>query len=57
MANWHTWHREGWQVAKNRGKRRKAFRQMAMDRLTQCDNIMEFAKELGISRPLLYMWH
>jgi len=29
---------------------------MAVDRLTQCDNIVELAKELGISRRLLYTW-
>ena len=34
----------------------KAFRQMAVDRLTQCDNIVALAKELGISRRLLYTW-
>lgn len=43
------------------GKRRvgrfpKAFRQMAVDRLNQCENIVELAKELGISRRLLYTW-
>ena len=27
-----------------------------MDWLTQCDNIVEFAMELGISRRLLYTW-
>lgn len=44
-------------MAKKRvGKFPKAFRQMAMDRLTQCDNIVELAKELGISRRLLYTW-
>ena len=29
---------------------------MAVDRLTQCDNIVALAKELGISRRLLYTW-
>jgi transposase-like protein len=44
-------------VAKKRvGKFPKAFRQMAVDRLTQSDNIVELAKELGISRRLLYTW-
>jgi putative transposase len=44
-------------VAKKRvGKFPKAFRQMAVDQLTQCDNIVELAKELGISRRLLYTW-
>jgi hypothetical protein len=43
------------QVAKKRvGKFPKAFRQMAVDRLTQSDNIVVLAKELGISRRLLY---
>ena len=44
-------------MAKKRvGKFPRAFRQMAVDRLTQCDNIVELAKELGISRRLLYTW-
>ena len=44
-------------MAKKRvGKFPKAFRQMAVDRLMQCDNIVELAKELGISRRLLYTW-
>ena len=44
-------------MAKKRvGKFPKAFRQMAVDRLTQSDNIVELAKELGISRRLLYTW-
>jgi transposase-like protein len=44
-------------VAKKRvGKFPKAFRQMAVERLNQCDNIGELAKELGIHRRLLYAW-
>ena len=44
-------------MAKKRvGKFPKAFRQMAVDRLNQCDNIVALAKELGISRRLLYTW-
>ncbi|MBH0199341.1 MAG: transposase [Nitrospira sp.] len=44
-------------MAKKRvGKFPKAFRQMAVDRLNQCENIVELAKELGISRRLLYTW-
>ena len=44
-------------MAKKRvGKFPKAFRQMAVDRLTQCDNIGALAKELGIHRRLLYAW-
>ena len=36
-------------MAKKRvGKFPKVFRQMAVDRLTQCDNIVALAKELGI---------
>lgn len=34
----------------------KAFRQLAVDRLTQCDHIVELAKELGLSRRRLYPW-
>lgn len=44
-------------MAKKRvGKFPKAFRQMAVNRLNQCDNIGELAKELGIHRRLLYAW-
>ena len=44
-------------MAKKRvGKFPKAFRQMAVDRLNQCDNIGELANELGIHRRLLYAW-
>jgi len=49
--------RRGWQVAKKRvGKFPKAFRQMAVNRLNQCENIVTLAKELGVSRRLLYTW-
>jgi len=44
-------------VAKKRvGKFPKAFRQMAVKRLNQCENIVALAKELGITRRLLYTW-
>jgi transposase-like protein len=44
-------------VAKKRvGKFPKAFRQMAVERLNHCENIVELAKALGISRRLLYGW-
>jgi transposase-like protein len=44
-------------VAKKRvGKFPTAFRQMAVDRLNQCENIVTLAKELGVSRRLLYTW-
>jgi len=45
-------------VAKKRrvGKFPKAFWQMAVERLKQCDNITELSKELGIHRRLLYTW-
>ena len=44
-------------MAKKRmGKFPKAFRQMAVERLAQCDYIMALAKALGISRRLLDTW-
>jgi hypothetical protein len=44
-------------VAKKRvGKYLKADRQMAVDRLVHCDNIVVLAKELGIRRRLLCTW-
>ncbi len=44
-------------MAKKRvGKFPQVFRQLAVDRLNQCENIVALAKELGISRRLLYTW-
>ena len=44
-------------MAKKRvGKFPKAFRQMAVERLNHCDNIVDLATALGISRRLLYTW-
>ncbi len=44
-------------MAKKRvGKCPKAFRQRVADRLIQCENSGGLAKELGISRRLLYTW-
>jgi transposase-like protein len=34
----------------------KAFKQMAVERLKSCDNIVELAAELGVHRRLLYKW-
>jgi len=38
------------------GRYPKAFRQMAVERLNQCENLVELAKELGVHRRLLYGW-
>ena len=44
-------------MAKKRvGKFPKAFRQYAVARLKECDNIVELSKELGVHRRLLYTW-
>ena len=44
-------------MAKKRvGKFPKAFVQMAVERLKQCDNISALSKELGVHRRLLYTW-
>ncbi len=44
-------------MAKRRvGRYPKAFKQMALERLKRCDNIVELAKELGVHRRLLYTW-
>ena len=34
----------------------KSFRQMAVDRMKECDNISELSEELGIHLRLLYIW-
>jgi transposase-like protein len=45
-------------VAKKRtvGRYPKAFRQMAVERLKNCDNIVALSEELGVHRRLLYKW-
>ena len=44
-------------MAKKRvGKFPKAFRQMAVERLKRCDNIVALSKELDVHRRLLYTW-
>ena len=44
-------------MAKKRvGKFPKAFRQYAVERLKQCENIVALSKELGVHRRLLYRW-
>ena len=34
----------------------RAFRQMAVEHMKECDNITEMSEELGIHRRLLYIW-
>jgi len=34
----------------------KAFRQLAVERMRNCDNVSELAKELGVDRSALYHW-
>ena len=34
----------------------KAFRQMAVERMSSCENIGELARELGVHRRQLYRW-
>lgn len=34
----------------------KAFRQMAVERMKRCDNIVELSEELGVHRRYLYTW-
>jgi transposase-like protein len=44
-------------VAKKRvGKFPTSFRQYAVARLKQCDNIVALSEELGVHRRLLYTW-
>lgn len=44
-------------MAKKRvGKFPKAFRQYAVERLKQCENIVALSKELGVHRRLLSRW-
>lgn len=44
-------------MAKRRvGRYPKAFRQMAVERLKRCENIVALSQELGVHRRLLYKW-
>ena len=44
-------------MAKKRvGKFPKEFRQYAVERMKQCDDIVALSKELGVHRRLLYRW-
>ena len=44
-------------MAKRRvGRYPKAFKQRAVERLNQCENIVALSQELGVSRRLLYTW-
>lgn len=44
-------------MAKKRvGRYSNEFRRMCVERLKECDNIVELAKELDIHRRLLYRW-
>ena len=44
-------------MAKRRvGRYPRAFRQMAVDRLRKCDNVVVLSEELGVHRRLLYKW-
>jgi transposase len=44
-------------VAKRRkGRYPAAFRQMAVERMKHCENIVALSEELGVSRRLLYQW-
>ena len=43
------------------GKRRvgrypRAFRQEAVERMRNCDSVLELARELGVHRSVLYQW-
>ena len=44
-------------MAKRRvGRYPKVFKQRAVERLNQCENIVALSQELGVSRRLLYTW-
>ena len=44
-------------MAKKRvNKYPKAFRQMAVERMRNCDNVSALAQELGVDRTVLYHW-
>ena len=44
-------------MAKRRvGRYPKAFKQLAVERLNQCENSVALSQELGVSRRLLYTW-
>ena len=44
------------QVKKGQGKYPRAFREQAVERMRNCESILELAKELGVHRSVLYQW-
>jgi transposase-like protein len=44
------------QVKKGQGKYQRAFREQAVERMRNCDSILDLAKELGVHRSVLYRW-
>ena len=38
------------------GKYPRAFREKAVERMRNCDSVLELAKELGVHRSVLYQW-
>jgi transposase-like protein len=38
------------------GKYPRAFRERAVERMRNCDSVLELAKELGVHRSVLYQW-
>jgi hypothetical protein len=57
-ANSTLWRERNCEGAGKRGERySKAFSQMTVERLKGSENIVALAKELGIHRRLLYIWH
>jgi transposase-like protein len=44
-------------VERKKGQRySKEFRKQAVKRMSDCDNILQLSRELGIGRRLLYNW-
>ena len=41
---------------RRKGRHPAAFRQMAVERMKHCENIVALSEELGVSRRLLYRW-
>jgi transposase-like protein len=54
---WHILQGKELQMGKRRvGRYPRAFRQMAVDRLRRCENVVVLSEELGVHRRLLYKW-
>ena len=56
MRQWRRTHFVGKELRVAKGRYSEHFRQVAVERMRGCENIVALTKELGVSRRQLYRW-